>query len=239
VTVEVERMMRIAVAFARSTATPNARLCGACLDVLHVSGAGITVMSVEQEGPLCASDDQMSVLEDLQFVTGIGPCRDAFATRKPVHAAELGADSLNRWPAFVDRAVGVGIGAVFAYPLSGQGGPVGVLTLYQHSAGELTPVQHDDSLAIADVLGETLLSLQDAAPAGRLATGLEDAVAYRAQVHQASGMVAVQLQVSAAEALVRMRGYAYAHVLPLEIVATQIVAGELRLADDRPEGSSR
>lgn len=225
-------MRRIALAFARATTKPRARLCTACIEVLDVSGAGITVMAGEQAGPLCVSNERMRLLEDLQFTTGEGPCRDAFTSRRPVLTAHFDIAESGRWPAFVDLAVASGIEAVFAFPLTAMGATVGVLTLYQDVAGALTTTQHDDSLAIAGVLTETVLSLQDSAPDGILAPGLDDAVAYRAQIHQASGMVSVQLRVSTLEALARIRAYAFAHGRPVDSVAADIVDRRLRLADD-------
>jgi AmiR/NasT family two-component response regulator len=110
---------------------------------------------------------------------------------------------------------------------------VGVLTLYGDLPGPLSADQHDDSLAMSAVLAETMLSLQDAAAPGRLAPGLEDAVAYRAQVHQATGMVAIQLHITAFDALVRIRAYAFANGLSIEQAAADIVARRVRLVDDR------
>ena len=77
--------------------------------------------------------------------------------------------------------------------------------------------------------------MQDDAPLGVLADGLEDAVAYRAEIHQASGMVSIQLRIPVAEALVRVRAHAFANGLPVGIVAADIVARRLRLIDDRQE----
>jgi hypothetical protein len=228
-----ERMMRIAVAFAKATTAPAARLCTACIDVLEVSGAGITVMGGDIAGPLCVSNDRMAVLEDLQFTTGEGPCQDAFHTRTPVSASDLELGAAGRWPAFVDLAIASGIGAVFAFPLSSRGATVGVLTLYQDIAGALSQTQHENSVAVAEVLTETVLGLQEAEIDGQLAPALDGAVAYRAQIHQASGMVAIQLQVSAQEALTRIRAYAFANDLAVESVAADIVGRRLRLTDDR------
>jgi AmiR/NasT family two-component response regulator len=78
-----------------------------------------------------------------------------------------------------------------------------------------------------------LLGLQDAETDGGLAPALDSAVAYRAQIHQASGMVAIQLQVSTHEALTRIRAYAFANDLAVELVAAEIVSRRLRLTDDR------
>jgi hypothetical protein len=152
-----------------------------------------------------------------------------------VHASSLGHSAVSRWPAFVDLARGAGIGSVFAYPLATNGAKIGVMTLYQDLEGALSAGQHDDSIAMAEVLTEAVLSLQDAAPNGDLAEELKEAVAYRAEVHQASGMVSIQLKIPVAEALVRIRAYAFAHDQPVGVVAAEIVARRLRLTDDRQQ----
>ena len=175
----------------------------------------------------------MAALEELQFTMGEGPCQDAYISGRPVHAPTLDAATSARWPTFIDQARHSGIGAVFAYPLSTHGAKVGVLTLYQDDAGELSADQHYDSIAMASLLSETVLSMQDTAPPGELAGGLEDVVAYRAEIHQASGMVSIQLQIPVAEAMVRIRAHAFAFGSPIGVVATDIVARRLRLTDDR------
>ena len=71
-----------------------------------------------------------------------------------------------------------GIGSVFAYPLAINGAKIGVMTLYQDFEGELTASQHNDSIAMAEVLTEAVLSLQDAAPEGVLAEGEERFVSF-------------------------------------------------------------
>lgn len=225
---------RFAVAFASEIArSPTPRLCTVCADVLSVSGAGITVMGGGQAGPVCVSSQRVAALEDLQFTMGEGPCRDAFRTGVPVHAPSFDASIIARWPAFVDVAQKTGIGAVFAYPLATKGARVGVLTLYQDGEGDLSAAQQDDSLVIAGILTETVLSMQDSAPAGELAAGLEAAVDYRAQVHQASGMVSVQLNIPVADALLRMRARSFATERSIGLVASDIISRRLRfVADD-------
>ena len=231
-----DQSLRIAVAFAREAAkSPEARLCSACVDVLDVTGAGITIMGGGQAGPICVSNPRMAALEDLQYAIGEGPCHDAFESNTFVHAPRLDGSASALWPSFVELAHSTGVGAVFAYPLSSKGAKIGVLTLYQDNAGELSVMQHEDSIAMVEVLTETVLSLQDAAPVGTLAADLDEVVAYRAEIHQASGMVSVQLQIPVAEALLRVRAHAFADGRPLGVVAGDIVARRLRLADDRDD----
>ncbi len=234
--VNVEQSVRIAVAFAREAAkSPTSSLCAACVAVLGVTGAGITVMGGGQAGPLCVSNARMAALEDSQYTLGEGPCYDAFHAGRPVHAPRLDPIELLRWPTFVGVANDAGIEAAFAYPLTTKGARVGVLTLYQDTIGELSAIQNDDSLAMSEVLTEMVLSLQDDAPSGVLAAELEEAVAYRAQIHQASGMVSIQLRIPVAEALVRIRAHAFSTSQPVSVVAADIVSRRLRLADDRNE----
>ena len=225
---------RAAVALAREVVrSPEAQLSRVCTDLIGVAGAGITLMAGNHSGPISASPGPYATLEDAQFTSGEGPCQDAYHSRAPVHAARLDQAAAQRWPFFVDAAARSGVAAVFAYPLVSADAHVGVLTLYHGAEGDLTSTQHEDSLSIAEVVTETVLSLQALAAPGQLGEGLD--VDYRAEIHQASGFLAVQLQIHPDEALVRLRGYAFATDVPLATVAARIINGELRLPDDRAE----
>ena len=224
----------MAVAFARAAVLPMGGWCSACVEVLGVAGAGITVLGGDRSGPLCVSDRRMAALEDLQFTTGEGPCRDAFQSQLPVLVEQLDRAASQRWPAFVDLAATAGVGSVFAYPLAMNKVPVGVLTLYQDAPGPLSVDQRANSGLIAEVLAETVFSL-DTSRAGGLGGPLDDAVAYRAQIHQASGMVAVQLGVPTWDALARIRAHAFATGVPINVVAADIVSRRLRFTGDGEE----
>ncbi|MDQ7810736.1 ANTAR domain-containing protein [Amycolatopsis sp. A133] len=52
-----------------------------------------------------------------------------------------------------------------------------------------------------------------------------------AQVHQATGMVQVQLRSTTDVALMRLRGHAFTHNVPLTDVARQVVERSLRFTD--------
>ena len=230
-----ERAIRIGVAFARQADTGRSeRLCHACVDVLGVSGAGVTIMSGRNTGPVCSSNELVGKLEDLQFALGEGPCHDAFATGLSVSEPDLAACSPSTWPHYTQRAFELGARAVFAYPLRLDTEPIGVLTLYQDTIGPLSADQIADSIVIATVLAHTIASIQATSTARLLASELSDANAHRAEVHQASGMTAIQLQIDVDAALVRMRAHAYAADQSVAFVAREIVAHRLRLSDDRP-----
>ena len=119
--------------------------------------------------------------------------------------------------------------AVFGFPLRVGTVRLGALNLCTDRPGALTVDQHADALLMADVVARTLLAIQAAAPPGRIAAELEAASDFRFVVHQASGMVSVQLAISIAEALVRLRTYAFATDSSLTTVAEDVLAHRLRL----------
>ena len=227
------RATRIAVAFARqAAAVPPSRLCSACVDVLKVSGAGITLMSRRHSGPVCASNKRSGLLEELQFSLGEGPCRDAYASGAEVSEPDLSKSRVARWPNYTSPALAIGARGVFAFPLQVGVGCIGVLTLYQDDAGPLSDEQTADSLVLAKVLAETVIGVQSRNDPEVLADELTDDSSHRAQVHQATGIVAVQLGIDVSEALVRMRGHAFATDRRISDSADDIVAHRLRLTDD-------
>jgi hypothetical protein len=54
----------------------------------------------------------------------------------------------------------------------------------------------------------------------------------RIEVYQATGMVQVQLDVDATEALIRLRGYAFSHDMTISEVAWAIIDRQLSLSPD-------
>jgi AmiR/NasT family two-component response regulator len=62
--------------------------------------------------------------------------------------------------------------------------------------------------------------------------GWLDAIAYRAEVHQATGMVSIQLDISTQAALARMRAHAFVHDQLLTDVARDVVARRLAFTEN-------
>jgi AmiR/NasT family two-component response regulator len=81
---------------------------------------------------------------------------------------------------------------------------------------------------MADVAARWILAAQAGVPAGELAAALDVGTDLRLVVHQASGMVSVQASIDVAEALVRLRAYAFATDRRLDDVAEDVVGRRLR-----------
>jgi hypothetical protein len=217
-----------------------ARLCEVCADISGMSGAGILLMDGEvQKGSVCSSNEVSALIEELQYTLGEGPCVDAYRSDRPVIEPDLAAPSTPRWLAFTPPAVEAGARAIFGFPLQVGGIRIGALNLYRDRPGPLSDEQYDDALVLAGVAAQTVLAMQVQAPPGMLAAQLDEGADFRLVVHQAAGMVSVQLGVSVGEALVRLRAYAFANDRLLTEVAEAVVGLHLRLNDDHmPDAAS-
>jgi hypothetical protein len=225
-----DRLMRILELLkARDDGSGTIPLCEVCAEALTVTGAGIMLMSGElPRGSACSSNDTSALIEELQFTMGEGPCVDAYHHDRPVLEPDLADPEVPRWLAFTPPALEAGARSVFGFPMQVGAVRLGALNLYRDRPGALTGDQHADALVMAGVAAREVLAVQAQAPSGALAAELESAGNFRFVVHQATGMIAAQLDVGVAEAMIRLRAYAYAHGRLLSDVGGDVVARRLR-----------
>lgn len=219
-----------------------ADVCAVAVPSVQVNGAWVTAGgSGGLDFVMGVSDLVSDQLAELQLMLGEGPCYDVLATGAPVLASDLDdGHSGRRWPAFAAEAFRLGAAAVFAFPLTIGVIRAGAMGLYRASPSPLASRQLGDALLLADIATALLLAGPDgtadgdgAGPDGQA----PDLAAHRAEVDQATGMLTVQLGVTAAEAFARLRAYAYAQDRRLADVAGDIVARRLRLYPDPPSGA--
>nr|WP_308129387.1 GAF and ANTAR domain-containing protein [Actinoplanes polyasparticus] len=212
------------------------RLCTAAGRTLSASGAGVSVLATGgMRGVAAVSEPAYEPLEELQFSLGEGPCLDAFTDRRPVLVPDLSDGAMSRWPGYASALHDKGVRAVFAFPLQIGAARLGALDVFRGEVGSLTPDEFRDALTFADIAVMTLLDGQARAVPGAAADGLDDeVVGQRAELFQAQGMVAVQLGISLADALARLRAYAYAEDRALGDVARDVVARRVSFDSGRP-----
>lgn len=209
-----------------------ARVGALAVSRLAVTGAGVTLIR-RPDGSggqqLAWASDAVAVrLEDLQLTVGEGPGLAAAASDAPVLVPELAAAQA-RWPAFTAGALAEGVAAVFAFPLVLGAIRLGSLDCYRTTPGPLSPDQLGDALVLAEAAFAAVL----AAVAGHDPDDLGWISDVHAEVHQACGMVMYQLKITMEAALVRIRAHAYAHDLPIGVVARQIVSRRLTLSTEQ------
>ena len=194
-----------------------------------ITGAGLPfIVDGRPLGSLGASEERSRRVEELQFTYGEGPCLDANRTRQAVSEPRLAHAPL-RWPAFGPEALKAGVEAVFAIPLQLGDASYGALDLYRDTPGPLAHGELADARTIADGAVVMMLTLQGAAAPGQLTAAIDDMAEYRAEVHQAAGMISVQLGVGIDEAMVALRARAYQADIPIGDLAADIVARRVRL----------
>ncbi len=208
------------------------RVCRACARLLPVDGAAVSVLV--EPGPrevVYASDAVSSALAELQFSLGEGPCFEAHVIGGPVLVPDLAAGIPSAWPVFAAEAAEYPVAALFTFPV--QIGAVRLATLdtYRATPGSLSAEELSTALRVADIAALALSGDE------RWLDGdgrwMEGSGMRHREVHQATGMLIVHLDLPASAALARMRAYAFGHGRPLLDVAADIVAGRLRLDGDR------
>jgi hypothetical protein len=209
------------------------QICNKAAEALSAVGVGVSVMTADgAHGIAAASDPATARIEELQFTFGEGPCIEAFAASHPLLIPDLDATTV-RWPVYTPAVADAGVRAVFAFPLQVGAARLGVLDVFRDRVGSLSRVELGEAFTYADRAVNALLDGQEGT-----AGALDETFAHGAELFQAQGMVMVQLGVSLAEALVRIRAYAFATSRPLSEVAVDIVARRLRLERDTSEDTA-
>lgn len=214
------------------------RLCAGCVRLLDVDGASISFLGGgTMRGTFGSSNALSRTLDELQFTYGEGPCLDAVAQRRPVLAPQLDGPGEARWPALTQALLGHGVEAIFALPVAVASTPIGALDLYRLRSGPLDEGAMDGGIWAAGLAALPLLDLMgsdadwEQAASGQ---GSWDQLASleRVEVYQATGVIVAALQVSAADALVRLRAYAISRGLTASEVAYRILDRRLVLEED-------
>ena len=229
-----ERLMRILGLLAAKDGSSPRRLCEVAAEVTAMSGAGVMLLAGDRpQASLCTTDAVSSLIEEAQYTLGEGPCVDAHRLGTVIVEADLSAAAGRRWTEFSSRALDAGVRAVFGFPIRVGAARLGALNLYRDRPGPLGDEQHADALVIADVSARSILTAQAQAAPGQLGVDLEGDNHLWGVVHQAAGMVSVQLDIPVADALVRLRARAFATNRGVSEVARDVVERRLRFADDK------
>ena len=201
-------------------------MCQACVDVLPVEGAGISLSHRSLRVPLGWSDPYVGVAERAQTTIGAGPCLSAAAAGGPL-AAHAGAIA-DEWPAYWSELHRLTpFRSVASLPLRLEGEPVfGALDLYA-STTDLSSTLDLSRIAKA-VAGPVAIMLSGAFD--RLYDEelvvpdwlTEDPAVQRVTVWTAVGMVAAASGQTDTDALATLRAWAYSRGRTLDDVAASV-----------------
>ena len=199
------------------------------VDLLPITGAAISVFDQDRRASMIHATDRTAArLDEMQFDLGEGPAYEVYATAAAVAVPDFA--NADRWPAFVRSAAELTVGAIFVFPLLLGAACTGTVTCYRTTPGHLD----DSSTELAASLCRAI-----AGPAFRRAIVLADdeapdgaaPIESRREIHQATGMVLVQLNISATDAFSRIRAYAFSSGSTVQEIAREVVSRRLNFAE--------
>lgn len=208
-------------------------LCTPLLRVLPVDGVAISTLGAAfGTETISASDRVAARIDELQFDLGEGPCWRALATGLPVLTADIRAEQNPAWPIFRAALDDADVGGLFAFPLAIGTLEIGAVDLYCAAVGVLPAQAVADAMELVDIVARVVLrrALRMHAPGDLIpdADSVESESSAegfsRRVIHQATGMILAQLDLSAADALLLLRGYAFSHGRSVRSVAHDVVA---------------
>ncbi|RII17748.1 hypothetical protein DSC45_12670 [Streptomyces sp. YIM 130001] len=212
-----------------------AHVCAATISATGVDAVAVTATTAgAQRETLYASSQLALDVEGLTVTLGEGPGVDGYSDGPSLASDLADADCRVRWPVFAPAAVAAGVCALFVLPLQVGGVSVGVMSLYRAEPGPLGRERLADALVLADTVLALMLDEGAGEHARRDGSWGERGGLQHPEIHQATGMVTVQLGVSASVALVRLRAYAFAHDRRLSDVGKDVVARRLRFGGSEP-----
>ncbi len=205
-------------------------LCQTAVARLPVTGVAVSARGDRVACEvLCAIGPLSRELEELQLTVGEGPSLEVLAGGRSVLMGDLdSAQAQARWPLFTAAAVQAGARALFVLPLRVGAIRCGAFALASNRAGllpaeDLAQAWVFAGFALRLVLDEQAgLNSQDGYPI------LDTLSNSRPEIHQATGMISVQLGVGIEEAFSRLRARAFAQERLLSELAVDVVTRRLR-----------
>ena len=201
-------------------------VCRAAVTVLPGADmAGITVLHGDGAHTRTATDEAMVTIDHVQYGVGDGPCLEAARTQTMIKADVDAA--AERWPVFADRAREFGILSYLSAPILLDDEYLGALNLYSREAHGFGDT---DQAALNLLVVAARYALEGAtrlAAARTYGQQLETALASRAPIEQAKGVLMAARNVSVDQAFELLVAESTRRNVKLRVVAEEMLA-ELR-----------
>jgi GAF domain-containing protein len=162
------------------------------------SEASVTL--VVDDRPLTAAfTDRLALeLDETQYENGFGPCLDAARGGEVLIVDDMNTET--RWPRYAPTALGRGIRSSLSVPLPVQEHLVGALNIYGVEAAAFGPAPTRLGILFASYAAVAVANAQVYAAAAELADDMRTAMASRAVIEQAKGILMAERGCTAEEA---------------------------------------
>lgn len=184
---------------------------------------GVTVVQGARPFTAAYTTARTLQIDAIQYALGEGPCLEAHSTCRLVEA-DLD-EAMDRWPRFTAAAKDFEMRAIIALPLLARDESVGALNIYAQGVEVLATADRHDLSRAASRIGEVVGAGLAVIEARELAGQLEEAMASRAVIEQAKGIIMGQHGLTETDAFDLMRQQSQRTNIKLRTLAVQIVSG--------------
>ncbi|MFB7651560.1 MULTISPECIES: GAF and ANTAR domain-containing protein [unclassified Streptomyces] len=207
------------------------RLVHACKELLRVDAAA--VMIADARGSLktmASTDGGAAFVELLQSQTGHGPCMDCYRTGEAGGYPDINAER-QRWPRLVTAMTGNGYVALQTIPVRFHERPLGALTLLSIRPGRLPEDDVHLAQSLADSSAVALMHWStEPARSDDVITRVQSAIAAKATLEIAKGMIAEYAGLAVGEAGHLLTDYAAQHRVSLARTADALLTRDIEPA---------
>ncbi|HSK26256.1 MAG TPA: GAF and ANTAR domain-containing protein [Jiangellales bacterium] len=185
--------------------------------------AGITLLSGQQPTTAACTDQRTLAVDRRQYDEGEGPCLDA-ATHRRINRVDV-EEAAERWPGFAAAAREIGVRSFLAAPVAVHETPMGALNLYSRSADGFSAVDEAFIGLFTAQAGIALAGFRRNAEARALAEQMREAMASRAVIEQAKGVLVERHRTDPETAFAMLRRESQNRNVKLRSLAEALVAG--------------
>lgn len=199
------------------------RLAGLAAQAMPADcSCGITLQPDRRPLTVASSDDFAVAVDEIQYTTGQGPCLEAMASGQTRRVPDLAQDQ--RWPLFGPQALASGVTGILSEPLTDPTGqPVGALNLYFTRPQAITLDTERSAEVFAGHASGAVAIARRLADRLQLSDDLRGALASRAVIDQAIGVIMAENRCGSEEAFSILRSASQHRNVKLRDVAAGIV----------------
>lgn len=182
---------------------------------------GVTLRRDNQVASVASSDEVALRMDELQYIGGFGPCLEALQTGVRVDVPDMSAET--RWGGYASYALANGIQSSFSLPLSMDGETRGAINLFSARVRGFSESDVERTQAFADQAATSLTLLLRQADTAWLDQQLREALATRAVIDQALGILMGARKITSREAFEHLRQASQSTNRRLSDIATDVI----------------
>ena len=202
-----------------------------------VTGADeVSITLVREDRPWTATYTGQLALDadELQYERGYGPCIDAGVTGTLLRIDDMRVET--RWPDYASKVVARGVLSSLSAPLPLQTEVVGALNCYSRQASAFDDASTDVAVEVTGYIAVAVVNAMGYIQASDLAHHMQAAMASRAVIEQAKGIVMAQNRCDAETAFSILRRASQGRNVKIRDLASVLVE---RIADGARDNRPR